>query len=102
MTSFCVRGERRCGGFMKTLTVYEYCIVKAAIQAKENLKDPHLHLRGEIRKNLKLLRLGQEVLARVRGRGAEVPEIDLSYPPSATAAPSHVKGRKASAGNELE
>jgi hypothetical protein len=97
-------GERDNGGFMseKKLTIYEYSILRAAVQAKEKLKDPGLlHVKDGIRKNLDMLRLGQQILGRLKGEGLQLPEIDLTYPPPAAAAPANVESRKAAASDEL-
>ena len=79
------------------MTWTQYAIILTAREAREKLADPNLHVQGEIRKNLNLLRLGQEVLGRLRCSGVKLPEIDLSYPPMAAAAPADVESRKAPA-----
>ena len=64
----------------RDLSIIEYAIIRVACQAKEQLADPSLHLRGEIRKNLHSLRLGQELLVRLEREGLDLPPVDLSYP----------------------
>lgn len=102
MTWTCAPGERNNGGCMRMqISIGQYAIILAARQARQKLADPDLHRNGGIRKNLDLLRIGQEVLARLRHAGIQLPEIDLSYPPMAAAAPADVESGQAPAVDEV-
>jgi hypothetical protein len=69
------------------LTAWNYAIIAAALQAKRELPEPNLNGR-EIRQRLTLMRLGRQVVEQLRREGIEIPEIDLTDPPSSPAAPA--------------
>ncbi len=57
------------------VNAWSYCIIAAAIQARQKL--PYLNSRTEIRQSLELMRLGRMVVARLERAGAKLPPIDL-------------------------
>ena len=61
----------------KNVTLMDYCILKVAFQAKQNLQDPELPAQ-KAREALKLLHLGQQTMRRLKRQGIHLPEIDLS------------------------
>jgi hypothetical protein len=70
---------------------WEYVIIQTARDAQRRLQERNLSPQ-EVRAYLNLLRLGQDLVMRLQGCGVQLPQIDLSYSPSSTAAsPSHVE-----------
>ena len=69
------------------LTAWNYAIIAAALQAKRELLERNLNAR-QIRQHLTLVRLGRQVVAQLQGEGVDLPQIDLTDPPSAPAAPA--------------
>jgi hypothetical protein len=68
------------------VSAWDYAILHEAMAARELLTLPKLD-REEALMCLNLLRIGRQVLMRLRLRsGLELPQVDLSYPKSASAA----------------
>jgi hypothetical protein len=85
-----------------TVSTWEYVIIQTARDAQRRLQERNLSPQ-QVRAYLNLLRIGQDLVMRLQGYGTELPEIDLSYSPSATAAAtSDVDGREAAAVKKLE
>jgi hypothetical protein len=84
------------------MTVWDRAIIRAAFQAQERLRTRSLNPQ-EVRESLYTLRMGQEAVMRLQGLGTELPQIDLSYsPPATAAATSDVDGRETAAEKKLE
>jgi hypothetical protein len=61
------------------VSVWNYAIVHAALQARSRLLQRNLS-ELENRQCLTLLRLGQQIVMRLQQDGVRIPEIDLRYP----------------------
>jgi hypothetical protein len=86
----------------KIVSPWQYAIITAALQAKQWLLEGGLK-EVEIRECFSLLELGQSVVARLQRDGIQLPQIDLSYPPSSTAAPApDIESGQPAAADELE
>jgi hypothetical protein len=84
------------------LNAWNYSIIVAALQAKQRLLEGGLDAE-QTRRHLRLVALGQDVVGTFERDGVHFPQIDLSYPPAAAAAPgSHVESRQSAAGNKLK
>jgi hypothetical protein len=85
-----------------TVSAWDYAIIQTARDAQRRLQERNLSPE-EVRGCLNLLRIGQDLVMRLQGLGTELPEIDLSYSPPATAATtSDVDGRETAAVKKLE
>jgi hypothetical protein len=69
------------------LTAWNYAIIAAALQAKRELLERDLNAR-ETRQHLTLVRLGREVVGELERAGVQLPQTDLTDPPSSPAASS--------------
>lgn len=86
----------------RMLTIWNYAILTAALQAKQRLIEKNLNAQ-QIEQHLRLVRIGQELLVRLLGEGMQLPQVDLSYPPAAAAAPgSHVEDGKPAGSYQLK
>jgi hypothetical protein len=74
-------------------TIYHIAIIRVAVQARDRLSNPNPDPE-EVRRDLRLLQIGQDLLGRLQAAGVNLPEIDLTDPPPAAAAPSDVDHRE--------
>jgi hypothetical protein len=76
------------------VTIIQLAIIRAANQARKRLEHPSSNPE-KVRRATHMLHIGQELWRRLEAEGVDLPEVDLTDPPSATAAPANVHSRQA-------
>jgi hypothetical protein len=85
-----------------TPTIWQSAVIRAALQARERLANLDSDDAERVAQDIRLLRMGQDMWRRLKDTGMDLPEVDLTDPPPAAAAPAHVHRGKMAAGNAAD